>query len=335
MKLSVRLFLALVMKLKEANMKRFALLVQIMLLVGMVSLSFSPPKAYALSPNCAALPTPGVDLSGCTFTGSTVFIGVNLTGANLMGATFTNSSFAGTTLSNAKLNGATFTGVNFTGAILSGAKLNSATFTTVDFTGATLIGTNFSSATMTTADFTGATLTNSNFFGATFTTPNFTNTDLTGVRGTNVILTGAIWATTTCPDGTISSVICVIPAGGAPAFTSTPIIGSQQGCPLYLVYHIWMCDLHNLDLSHRNFSDTQWDLNGVDLHDTDLRVGHFNNVDFSYSNLINTKFTYSTLNGAHFANANLTNANLQYTSLLGVSSGGITGTNIYYLLIGN
>ena len=88
---------------------------------------------------------------------------LDLTGANLSGASLSKLN-----LTNANLRGANLTNANLSGAYLTGANL----------TNANLRGANLTNANLTIADLSGADLT-----GATLTGVDLSNTSLTGVIG--------------------------------------------------------------------------------------------------------------------------------------------------------
>ena len=96
-------------------------------------------------------------------------------------------------------------------------------------------------------------------------------------------------------------------------------------CAIHAPYHKIGCDLIGADLANDNLSGV--DFRNIDMHESDLSFGHHQNADFSYANLTNSDLAYSVLDGSRFTGANLSSVNLQNTSLIGVSSGGITGTN--------
>jgi uncharacterized protein YjbI with pentapeptide repeats len=97
-------------------------------------------------------------------------------------------------------------------------------------------------------------------------------------------------------------------------------------CTIHAPYHKVGCHLIGADLANDDLSGV--DFRNIDMHDSDLSFGHHPNADFSHANLANSDLAYSVLDGSRFTGANLDNANFQNTSLIGVSSGGITGTNV-------
>lgn len=82
----------------------------------------------------------------------------------------------------------------------------------VDLSGANLTGTNLSSnhvhdLNMSNANLTGANLRNFAMHGGDLSGANLTNADFTEAD-LDMILTGAIWSNTTCPNGTVQSTPC-------------------------------------------------------------------------------------------------------------------------------
>ena len=109
------------------------------------------------------------------------------------------------------------------------------------------------------------------------------------------------------------------------ASMSTPT-GLSNRCAIHLPFHKAGCHLISADLANDDLSGV--DFRTIDMHDSDLSFGNHSNADFSYANLTNSDLAYSVLDGSRFTGADLDDANFQNTSLIGVSSGGITGTNV-------
>jgi hypothetical protein len=154
---------------------------------------FFGPYANLQSCNLAgaSIPVPA-NLSNANLTNA-VLTGVNLTGANLMGANLTN----------ANLNGAGLTGATLTNAVLTGVQSGGVTGTPA------ALPTNWQAvdgylvgpgANLTNAVLTGANLNNADLAGANLTGANLENANIGGAN-----FTSAIWANTTCPDGTKSN----------------------------------------------------------------------------------------------------------------------------------
>lgn len=93
----------------------------------------------------------------------------------------------------------------------------------VNLTGANLSGLDFSNVDLALADFTNASLTNANLTSTDVDGANFTNANLTGATLLGNALNGTVWANTTCPDGTVTSVSC----GGLPGAATNV----QVTCP--------------------------------------------------------------------------------------------------------
>lgn len=111
-----------------------------------------------------------------------------------------NVNLSGAYLVNVNLSGASLANSNLTGADLMGANLSNATLTNTVLKGANLAGANLSAANLTKSNLTGASLAGANLAGA-----NLTGVNLKGATGLgSATLTGVIWSSTTCPDGTSS-----------------------------------------------------------------------------------------------------------------------------------
>ena len=131
------------------------------------------PSCY---PNC-----PGADLGGANF------YEADLTGANLTSTTMNSANLTSASLSNANLSNAVLYSANLTAAWVASANFSSAWLTSANLTAAFLAGANFSSA---------------NLRGA-----NLMNAQV-AVPGTSANFSGAFWANTTCPDGTVTNTGC-------------------------------------------------------------------------------------------------------------------------------
>ena len=179
-----------------------------------------------------------LDLSGATSLWASL-TNVNFTGANLTGATFTLATLTGSTFAGATLTGTGFAGarieaVTFTGAVglttpqllatyqfwerailagapvnLSGADLSLHWLRGIDLSGIPLTGTNL----------TGRDLTNALLAGADLAGANLTNANLNGATGNPTGGSTAVYANTTCPDGTTAS----------PATAQTTCVGHGMG----------------------------------------------------------------------------------------------------------
>jgi len=170
-----------------------------------------PDGAYNLS---------NANLSGDYFGGLSL-AGASLTGSNLTNAVFVQANLTDANLSSSNLTGANLTGANLTGANLAGSNLKGANFTTAILAGASLTGASLTSAVLIQANLTGANLSSSNLAGANLTGSDLAGASLAGgdLKGANLTtanlkgatqlntatLTGVIWSTTTCPDGTVSN----------------------------------------------------------------------------------------------------------------------------------
>ncbi len=165
----------------------------------------------------AALPTnwqevdgylvgPGANLTNAVLNGANLTT-ANLTdavlnGANLTGANLTTANLTGATLTNANLNGVGLTSATLTNAVLTGVQSGGVTGTPAalptnwQLVDGYLLG---PGANLTNAVLTGANLGNADLAGANFTGANLENANAGGAN-----FTSAVWANTTCPDGTNS-----------------------------------------------------------------------------------------------------------------------------------
>jgi hypothetical protein len=87
----------------------------------------------------------GADLSGASLSGANLS-GASLSGANLSGANLSYTSLSGANLSGASLSGASLSGASLSGASLSGANLSGASLSGASLSGADLRGASLSGA---------------------------------------------------------------------------------------------------------------------------------------------------------------------------------------------
>ena len=103
---------------------------------------------------------------------------------------------------------------------------------------------------------------------------------------------------------------------------------TKRRCVLEVPENTWMCDLRYSDLSSVDYSSVGWDFSAVDFRYSDMSMSTFRNINFSNSNLAHVNFAYSVLDGVDFSNTNLDRAYLRNTSMRGVISGGIVGSDL-------
>lgn len=103
---------------------------------------------------------------------------------------------------------------------------------------------------------------------------------------------------------------------------------TKRRCVLEVPENTWMCDLRYSDLSSVDYSSVGWDFSAVDFRYSDMSMSTFRNINFSNSNLAHVNFAYSVLDGVDFSNTNLDRAYLLNTSMRGVISGGIVGSDL-------
>jgi uncharacterized protein YjbI with pentapeptide repeats len=189
------------------------------------------PVAAARTRDCSDRTLePGADLRRCDLRTMAV-AGADLTGANLDRATLAGmildngpdgpqtklydasvvrADLSGTHLSNTDARFADFTGADLSDTVLEDTRLADAVLRGADLSGAQFFFTEVTRADLVRADLRGASLTWSFFSDADFRHARFDGADLTGANLTGADLRGAkgldtvTWASTTCPDGTIS-----------------------------------------------------------------------------------------------------------------------------------
>jgi len=129
-------------------------------------------------------------VDGATLDGATLFKanldGATLASATLLKANLTRAHLASATLFKANLTGAALTRADLTGADLTGAALLDA-----HLDGASLDGADLTVANLDNTDLTGATLTGATLTGADLTSATLTRADLTGADLTSATLTEA------------------------------------------------------------------------------------------------------------------------------------------------
>jgi hypothetical protein len=125
---------------------------------------------------------------------------LNPVATKLAGKDFSNSLIKNVALINSNV-----AGVNFSGSSLENSNFTHSDFTNANLTSSHLFGVNFAQGTFNSVNFTGSDLTLALFQNTQLQNANFTNANLTNAKGmASANLTGAIWANTTCPDGTNS-----------------------------------------------------------------------------------------------------------------------------------
>jgi uncharacterized protein YjbI with pentapeptide repeats len=267
-------------------MKRVNLFGLVMLLVGMLSLSFNLPKAYAISSDCTARGI-GVDLSACDLTGANLS-GANLTNAILTSAILNDANFENTNLSGALLNGTTLGRTNFKGANISDVNFYGA-IGVIGITSGGILGVPIVlpyQYQLINGYLIGpiANLSHANLKNVNLENVNLEYTDLTGANLTGANLTGVIWNNTTCPDGSNSA------TNGLSACIALPVVAAPPApkqCNLS-GSHASGCTLIGADLTGKDLNDA--DFTGIDLHDADLSLGSHRNTNLSNTNLSRANF---------------------------------------------
>ena len=129
---------------------------------------------------------------------------VNLTYANLMGASFMSKNLSNAILRKANLENASLISTNLTGADLTGANLGGANLFDANLGDANLFYANLSGADLRRTNLSGANLSGTNLAGAYLFRANLSGATLEGARN----LSDAIFCNTTMPDGTINDSGC-------------------------------------------------------------------------------------------------------------------------------
>jgi uncharacterized protein YjbI with pentapeptide repeats len=116
----------------------------------------------------------------------------------------------GADLKYANLTGALLHWANLAGANLAGANLAHAQLENSDMSNAILAAANLSYATMMHVNLQKANASYANLEQANLWYANLTGANLTGAQGPPTVVADVTWSTTTCPDGTVTNVSCVI-----------------------------------------------------------------------------------------------------------------------------
>jgi uncharacterized protein YjbI with pentapeptide repeats len=212
--------------------------------------------------------------------------GQNLTGADFRESTLTNANLSGANLTSADLQISTLTRTNLTEANLTGAWLNNSTLTGANLTGAVVTGASFedmtsrgftrglleSTASYQAKDLHDINLSRNYLTGWDFSGQNLTNANLWGSTLKNANLSGAVVAKA--------------------IFSNTTSLGFTRG-QLESTASYQTKDLHGVLLTQNNLTD--W--------------------DFSGQNLTGAALAYSTLTNANLAGAMVTWADLSGTGL--------------------
>jgi uncharacterized protein YjbI with pentapeptide repeats len=187
-------------------------------LIGVIVSALVSNKAAQAAPQMAPLanPHPPFMCPGCLIEGNGGdahwFEGKDFRKAYLIGmhasnAVLDGSDFSGADLANWRAFSTSAKHTRFVGSFSDRAGFRFDDFTQANFTSATLTNGFYQDSTFAGANFTGANLSKTGIVKINFTGANFTNANLSGMQnlppGGN-IFTGAIWANTTCPDGTNS-----------------------------------------------------------------------------------------------------------------------------------
>ncbi|MCO6043601.1 pentapeptide repeat-containing protein [Aeoliella sp. ICT_H6.2] len=250
----------------------------------------------------------------------------DLTKAYLSGAQLSGAFFYNTTLVNADFSSSNLRYVRFIGSNLESAHLRSTNLAGAHFSGATLTGTDFtnaeirntsfgnttdgglspeqiySTASYKRGDLTGISLERNDLANWDFADQNLTyaNFDLAGLDGAD--LSGADLRHASFIDSTVDKASFIDADVRGAIFNDAPI--HRMPFPYWTHGRITNDQLY----STRSYKDA--DLEGIILHECDLR-----DWDFAGQNLTDSGFESAWLNGADFSRANLTNANFSYASL--------------------
>ncbi|UBF23910.1 pentapeptide repeat-containing protein [Kovacikia minuta CCNUW1] len=214
---------------------------------------------------------PGVNLSEANLTGASLS-NVNLTGANLSVANLSGANLNSANLTKAKLNVAKLSGANLSKSNLSEAILNVANLTLADLSGAELSQASFVRAELSRADLSGANLSQTNFSGADLKDAKLRATNLSNA---NLSRADLKWAN----------------------LTAANLTGTN---------------LHGADLSSTDFS-------GADLSNTELRQANLSRANLKGANLSQANLRWADLSGADLSGADLSGAKLSGANLTGAN----------------
>ena len=241
---------------------------------------------------------------------------MNLTGAEVRGANFENTTSRGFTasqlystasyqaqdLTGIHLNNNDLSGWVFAGQNLTKASFNHATLTNSDFSRANLTYAGFDYATLTNADFRQANLTNASFWYAALTDADFSRANLTNAYFSYASLTNA--------DLTGAEV------RGA-NFGSTTRRGFFTASQLYSTASYQAQDLAGIHLGSNDLNG--WNFAGQNLANANFRYAVITNTNFRQAYLTNVDFVFATL-----TYVDLTGADLRGTSYVNLRNAIVT-----------
>ena len=125
-------------------------------------------------------------------------------GANLKGVNYSGGNLSGQNLAGSNLQEAVFASTDLQSASLKGVNLQSASLQQANLGSANLSGANLQKVNLSGANLNGANLSGTNLQKVDLNSANLSGANLKGANLQGAMITGVIWASTTCPDGTNS-----------------------------------------------------------------------------------------------------------------------------------
>ena len=245
--------------------------------------------------------------------------GLNLTGANFIGATFSRVTAQGVVLDRADfglasldqvdLQGASLLRTDMTHSVMVNGNASGVRARDIDASRANLQGTDLSGGDFTDGNFVGASLSDVNASGGVFIDANLRGANLSGANLDGADFTGADLSLATwtdgrvCQDGSIGE--CV--AGGQPA-PSRCILAPYAKCA-------------KVNLSGRDLKGI--DLTGADLLEATLDRADATGANFTNIGAVRASMLSIVLDRATLTSANLTNAQLGEGSLRRIAAAGL------------
>ena len=238
---------------------------------------------------------------------------LDLSGADLSGASFKAANFSGTNLGkvsfrDAKLNGANFAGADLRETDLSNADISGASLVRADISGAILEGANLSMTDLNHANLKGAILTQSRLNCA-----NLNECDMREAHLSRADLSGVALSMANVGDADLHDT----------KLDEADLIGADLHDVDLHEANLHEADLRDANLHHANLHEA--DLSEADLSEADLSDADLSEANFGEARLRWTNLKGANLSGADFSMANLSGANLTGANLCGVD---FTGANL-------
>jgi uncharacterized protein YjbI with pentapeptide repeats len=238
---------------------------------------------------------------------------LDLSGADLSGASFKAANFSGANLGkvsfrDAKLNGANFAGADLRETDLSNADISGASLVRADISGAILEGANLSMTDLNHANLKGAILIQSRLNCA-----NLNECDMREAHLSWADLSGVALSMANVGDADLHDT----------KLDEADLIGADLHDADLHEADLHEADLRDANLHHANLHEA--DLSEADLSEADLSEADLSEANFGEARLRWTNLKGANLSGADFSMANLSGANLTGANLCGVD---FTGANL-------